>query len=85
MRSALIARSFLPFAARFLYRHPTKLGLLRRHWSDYVGRSGKLAELTGVGVHRVEAALYELEWEDRCFRKLNELQAMRLPRSSITR
>ena len=76
MSSALIARSFLPFAARFLYRHPTKLGLLRRHWSDYVGRSGKLAELTGADVHRVEAVLYELECEEPLFREVNGLAGM---------
>ncbi len=76
MSSALIARSFLPFAARFLYRHPTKLGLLRRHWSDYVGRSGKLAELTGADVHRVDAVLYELECEEPLFREVNGLAGM---------
>ena len=76
MSAALIARSFLPFAARFLYRHPTKLGLLRRHWSDYVGRSGKLAELTGAGMHRIEAALYELECEEPLFREVNGLVGM---------
>lgn len=76
MSAALIARSFLPFAARFLYRHPTKLGLLRRHWSDYVGRSGKLAELTGADVHRVDAVLYELECEEPLFREVNGLAGM---------
>jgi predicted O-methyltransferase YrrM len=76
MSAALIARSFLPFAARFLYRHPTKLGLLRRHWSDYVGRSGKLAELTGVDVHRIDAVLYELECEEPLFREVNGLAGM---------
>jgi Methyltransferase domain len=76
MRSALIARSFLPFAARFLYRHPTKLGLLRQHWSDYVGRFGKLAELTGTDVSLVEAALYELECEEPLFREVHGLTGM---------
>ena len=72
----MIARSFLPFAARFLYRHPTKLGLLRRHWSDYIGRFGKLAELTGVDMRRVEAVLYELECEEPLFREVNGLSGM---------
>lgn len=76
MRAALIARSFLPFAARFFYRHPTKLGLLRQHWSDYVGRSGKLAELTGADGHRIDAALYELECEEPLFREVNGLAGM---------
>ena len=76
MRSALITRSFLPFAARFLYRHPTKLGLLRQHWFDYVGRFGKLAELTRTDVSRIEAALYELECEEPLFREVNGLAGM---------
>jgi hypothetical protein len=76
MRSALIARSFLPFAARFLYRHPTKLGLLRQHWSDYVGRFGKLAELTGKDVNRIEEVLYELECGEPLFREMHGLAGM---------
>jgi len=76
MRATLIARSFLPFAARFLYRHPTKLGLLRQHWSDYVGRSPKLAELTGANVDRIETVLYELECEEPLFREINGLAGM---------
>jgi len=76
MRSTLIARSFLPFAARFLYRHPTKLGRLRQHWADYIGRFGKLAELTGADVARVEAVLYELECEEPLFCEINGLNGM---------
>jgi len=72
----LIVRSFLPFAARFFYRHPTKLAVLRQHWSDYVGRSGKLAELTDANVHRIDAALYELECEEPLFREVNGLAGM---------
>jgi len=76
MRSTLIARSFLPFAARFLYRHPTKLGRLRQHWADYIGRFAKLAELTGADVARVEAVLYELECEEPLFCEVNGLIGM---------
>jgi hypothetical protein len=73
MRSALIVRSFLPFAARFLYRHPTKWGRLRQRWEDYIGRFGKLAVLTGSDGERVEAVLYELECEEPLFREVNGL------------
>ena len=76
MRAALITRSFLPFATRFLYRHPTKLGQLRQFWLDYVGRFGKMAELTGTDVGRVEAVFYELECEEPLFRELNGLTGM---------
>ncbi|MDA2911775.1 class I SAM-dependent methyltransferase [Nitrospiraceae bacterium AH_259_D15_M11_P09] len=76
MRAALITRSFLPFAARFLYRHPTKLGRFRRHWSDYVGRFGKVAELTGAEVASVEATFYELEFQEPLFQELNGLTSV---------
>jgi glycosyltransferase involved in cell wall biosynthesis len=32
--------SFIPVAAEFLLRHPTKLGQLGQRWRDYVGRYG---------------------------------------------
>src|SRR5207247_10694891 len=73
MRTALIVRSFLPFAARFLYRHPTKWGRLRQRWEDYIGRFEKLAALTGSDVERVEAVLYDLECEEPLFREVNGL------------
>src|SRR5207247_10272572 len=73
MRTALIVRSFLPFAARFLYRHPTKWGRLGQRWEDCVGRFGKLAALAGSDVERVEAVLYELECEEPLFREVNGL------------
>ncbi len=76
MRAALIMRSFLPFAARFFYRHPTKLGRLRQHWHDYVGRFGKMADLTGVNVDRVEQVFYELECQEPLFREVNGLTGM---------
>lgn len=76
MHTALIARSFLPFALRFLYRHPTKLDLLRQHWRDYVGRFPKMAELTGADIGRVEEVFYELECEEPLFRELNGLTGM---------
>jgi len=76
MRSALILRSFLPFATRFFYRHPTKLGRLRQHWLDYVGRFTKMAELTGADIDSVDRAFYELECEEPLFRELNGLTGM---------
>lgn len=71
MRAALITRSFLPFATRFFYRHPTQWGLLRQHWCDYVGRFGKMAALTGRDVDQVEAVFYELECEEPLFQEIN--------------
>ena len=76
MRSSLIAKSFLPFAARFFYRHPTKLDRLRQHWRDYIGRFGKLSALTGAEMAKVEAVLYELECEEPLFRAVNGLAGM---------
>lgn len=76
MRSALITRSFLPFAARFLYRHPTKVGLLRQHWADYIGRFGKISKLTGRDVEEVEAVFHELECREPLFQELNGLTGM---------
>ena len=75
-RSSLIMRSFLPFATRFFYRHPTKLGRLRQHWLDYVGRFTRMAELTGADIDSVERAFYELECEEPLFRELNGLTGM---------
>ncbi len=76
MRRALIARSFIPFAVRFLYRHPNKLRRLRQYWTDYVGRFNKVAALTGQEVERVEAVFYELECGEPLFRELNGLRDM---------
>src|SRR5437879_3856622 len=75
-RSSLIMRSFLPFATRFFYRHPTKLSRLRQHWLDYVGRFTRMAELTGADIDSVERAFYELECEEPLFRELNGLTGM---------
>ncbi len=78
VRTALLARSFLPFATRFLYRHPTKLRLLHQHWCDYMGRFEKMAALTGHDVDRVESVFYELECEEPLFREVNGLTGMPL-------
>ena len=70
-RFSLITRSFLPFAVRFFYRHPTKLRLLWQHWLDYVGRFGKMVELTGKEVDIVEGVFYELECHEPLFQENN--------------
>lgn len=67
---ALIARSFLPFAARFLYRHPTRLRQLREYWLDYNARYGMLASLTGTSTEQAEAILYHLECLDPHFQEV---------------
>ena len=69
MRFSLVVRSFLPFAMRFLYRHPRKLRLLRQHWLDWTGRFGKMAELSGKEVRIVEGVFHELECEEPLFRE----------------
>lgn len=73
MRHDLFFRSFLPFAARFLYRHPTKLALLRQHWSDYSGRFDKLAGLASAERAAAEEVLAELELHEPLFSELNGL------------
>jgi len=76
MRPALILRSFLPFAVRYIYRHPKKFTCLRQHWVDYIGRFEKIAELTGADKERVQAVLYELECEEALFQELDGLSGM---------
>lgn len=76
MRSALILRSFLPFAVRFICRHPKKFTGLRQHWADYISRFVKIAELTGGDKESVEAVLYELECEEPLFQDLDGLSGM---------
>ena len=67
---SLIFRSFLPFAARFLYRHPTRLRQLREYWLDYNARYGNLASLTGTPIEQAEAVLYHLECLDPHFQEV---------------
>ncbi len=71
-----MVRSFIPFALRVLYRHPTKLGQLRRYWLDYMGRYRKIASLTSTEVEHVEAVLYQLECQEPLFHKLNGLSGV---------
>ncbi|MER3424423.1 MAG: hypothetical protein C4293_15605 [Nitrospiraceae bacterium] len=73
---ALITCSFLPFATRFLYRHPTKLRLLRQHWADDKGRFGKVAALIGKDANLVEETFYELECKEPLFREPKEWAGM---------
>lgn len=61
MRLRLAVASFLPFAARFLARHPTRLGLFKRYWHDYSNRAECLKILTGKESHLIESLFYELE------------------------
>ena len=76
MRHLLILRSLLPFAARFFYRHPTKLEQLRQHWTDYTGRFEKMAVLTQQEISHVERIFYELECQEPLFRELNGIGGM---------
>ena len=72
---ALVARSFLPFAARFFYRHPTKLGKLHDYWLDHIARYGKIAGLTGKEHERVEEVFYHLECREPHFREVVRLRS----------
>lgn len=76
MQTALIARSFLPYALRFLWRHPNKLGRLRRLWSEYVGRFHKVAGLTDSNVEDAVAVFHELECREPLFREVGGMQVM---------
>jgi len=75
-RIHLLAKSFFPFAARFILRHPKKWAHLAQYWSNYVGRYGKIAGLTSQEIRRVEAVFYELECQEPLFKELNGLQGM---------
>jgi len=70
---SLMIRSFLPFAARYLSRHPTKLGQLYQYWLGYSQRYGELASLTSEQVENVEEVFYELECQEPHFQDLNGL------------
>ncbi len=61
MRLSLAVRSFLPFAAKFLARHPTRFGLLVRHWRDYSSRAACLKTVTEKEQDLIESLFYELE------------------------
>jgi hypothetical protein len=61
IRLNLALTSFLPFAARLLARHPTRLGLLRTHWNDCFTRAERLSSLTGKEYDLIESLFYELE------------------------
>ena len=63
-RFPLIVSSFLPYASRFLFRHPTKFWLLRQHWRNYLNRPRCLSELTSKDLQTIEALFYELECEN---------------------
>lgn len=75
-RIHLLTRSFFPFAARFILRHPKKFAPLAQYWSNYVGRYEKIAGLTSQEVRQVEAVFYELECREPLFQELNGLQGM---------
>ena len=70
MRSVFLTRSFLTFAPWFLYRHPTKLGQLLKHWRAYRARFIELSRLSGQPVDRIETFLNEVEAEEPLFREL---------------
>lgn len=70
---SLMIRSFLPFAARFLFRHPTKLGQLRQYWRGYIKRYRELASLTSEQTGNVEDVFYNLECQEPHFQELNGL------------
>lgn len=76
MRMSLITRSFLPFAARFLFRHPTKLDTVHQYWREYIGRFRKIASLTGEEPEHVEAVLYHLECHEPLFWQFNGLRGV---------
>ena len=70
MQSVFLVRSFLTFAPRFMYRHPTKLGQLLEHWRDYSGRFQELGRLTDQDIDRVETLFNELNGDEQLFREL---------------
>ena len=67
MKLSLAVKSFLPFATRFLARHPTRLDLLSRHWRNYSGRAAGLETLTGRESHLIESLFHELECRSEPF------------------
>src|SRR5881409_1398654 len=70
MQSVFLVQSFLTFAPRFMYRHPTKLGQLLEHWRDYSGRFQELGRLTDQDMDRVETLFNELDGDEQLFREL---------------
>lgn len=64
--------SFLPFAARFLVRHPAKIGLLNSRWRDYSSRARRLSLITDKDLHLVESLFYELECQPLPFNLLEK-------------
>jgi len=71
---SLTLRSFLPYAARFLIRHPTKLARIYRYYQNYSGRYSKIAELTNQKLEQVIPLFQHLEFKEPVFKDLKGLR-----------
>jgi len=68
-QSLLLQRTFLPLAARFLYRHPMKIPRLRRLWREHVEWFKTLSQVSGQALERLGGVYLELH-KDIYFRQL---------------
>ena len=53
--------TFLPFAARFMWRHPIKWGVLARHWKEHQAMLKNLSVLSGKAMTEVLEVYQEMD------------------------
>ncbi len=74
----LTLQSLLPYSARFLFRHPTKIQRLARYWTEYSTRYKKMAELTEKDQETAIDYFKFLELEEPLFRQMDGLRVVHM-------
>jgi hypothetical protein len=66
--------SFLPFAAKFIIRHPAKFRRLSKYWTEYSGRYGKMVDLTNKELNKIIPLFQHLEFDEPLFQQMDGLR-----------